>query len=404
MRKKLRKLLIVVLAITMVFGSFANAFATEVVSNPFADTQEEMICYNTQDECVYEVTRDGVEARVSPYADAETFAVLDAGMYCKGVSVLNDLGHEWIKCEEVGFVYYVYPGNGNLTEHQHQYCLDVVNADTGYTIGTCDCGFGMISDGTSQAEIDFTEYLRDVVLGEYSGSSSWTALVTSVVCGFVPVLAEVMDVRDISYEVKECIEGRCDGVGVVLNSIAFIPGLDIVRAAKHGDELRAVKALDGNAEEINNNLAETARRELNETGHIKEADRAVKTAYNFTRGKKLAEGVVYKKSLVMHKHIIPTHGMSATIPGKDHFLTDDKGEIENLMYATLESFDEMYYDIPAQRYIYVKHWGDRVVGTNNGGPRYSTRAVLQDGSSLLVSGFPSGETLKVSDSRIQLLP
>jgi WXG100 family type VII secretion target len=80
-------------------------------------------------------------------------------------------------------------------------------------------------------------WLKDIAagvfLGDFSDNSSALKLIAQIVTGFIPIVGQIADVRDIIANIKNVVEGKEGawlGLGIAI--VAIIPGLDALKGAK----------------------------------------------------------------------------------------------------------------------------------------------------------------------------
>lgn len=86
------------------------------------------------------------------------------------------------------------------------------------------------SPGSSEGIGSFFE---GAVLGEFGENDSWSAIAGTTVVGFIPIVGQIADVRDLVAAFKGVAEGREGGwLNVGIATIAFVPGLDWLKSGK----------------------------------------------------------------------------------------------------------------------------------------------------------------------------
>lgn len=78
----------------------------------------------------------------------------------------------------------------------------------------------------------FTSFLEGALLGDFSDSTTWSALAGQVAIGFVPYAGQVDDLRDLVAAGKAVAEGKENaGWQLALSAVAVVPGIgDAVKA------------------------------------------------------------------------------------------------------------------------------------------------------------------------------
>lgn len=91
------------------------------------------------------------------------------------------------------------------------------------------------SDGDDGSIIP--QWLKDIleggILGDFGDNSSLAGLIAQVAIGFIPIVGQIADIRDIIANIKGVLDGK-EGAAVflVISIVAIIPGLDALKAAK----------------------------------------------------------------------------------------------------------------------------------------------------------------------------
>lgn len=237
-----KRIIALVLAAVLMFGMvpYASA-ATNVPFEGAWNHQNALIPVTEEDVAVYEVTRDNACVRSAPYQSAATVMRVESGQYIKGKIVVNNKHNEWICFEgEDGTPLFIF--SGNVRQHQVHCWRDVVETPSGDLL-FCECGYVSLqfaANSNANLTVDGLEYIKQVMLGNYSKTHSFTAAFSSMLLGLTPV-GPLMDVRDLSADLFYCAIGDCDIMSLVIDFVAFVPLLDCL---KYGDSLRAVKVLD----------------------------------------------------------------------------------------------------------------------------------------------------------------
>ena len=109
--------------------------------------------------------------------------------------------------------------NLTLIEHPHSF----VN-------GFCtDCG-AKATDDNEFLKINVSQIVEQAVEGNYSDETTLTGIVGEVLVGFIPVVGQIADVRDMIYDIKN----GADTTTLLLDLSAVLPLGDVL---KHSDEL-----------------------------------------------------------------------------------------------------------------------------------------------------------------------
>lgn len=81
------------------------------------------------------------------------------------------------------------------------------------------------------------QWLKDIfeggILGDFGDNTSLAGLIAQVAIGFIPIVGQIADIRDIIANIKGVLDGK-EGAAVflVLSIVAIVPGLDALKAAK----------------------------------------------------------------------------------------------------------------------------------------------------------------------------
>lgn len=237
-----KRIISLILAVVLMFGMipYANA-ATNAPFEGAWNRQNALIPVTDENVAVYEVTKDNACVRSSPYQSAATVMHVEAGQYIKGKIVVNSKHNEWIRFEgEDGTPLFIF--SGNVRQHQVHCWHGVIETPSGGLL-ICDCGYASLqfsANSDANLTVDGLEYIKQVIMGNYSKTHSFTAAFSSMLLGLTPV-GTLMDVRDLSADLFYCAIGDCDIMSLIIDFAAFIPLLDCL---KYSDSLRAVKVLD----------------------------------------------------------------------------------------------------------------------------------------------------------------
>lgn len=237
-----KRIISLILAAVLMIGMLPSAYAAG--NAPFEgawNRQAALIPTTEKGVSVFEVTKDNACVRSSPYQSASTVMRVEAGQYIKGRIITNNKNNEWIRFEDGdGRPLYIF--SGNVQRHRTHCWHDVIETPSGGLL-ICDCGYASLQfSGNSNANltVDGLEYVKQVILGNYSKTHSFTAAFSSMLLGLTPV-GTLMDVRDLSADLFYCAIGDCDIKSLIIDFAAFIPLLDALR---YSDSFRAVKVLD----------------------------------------------------------------------------------------------------------------------------------------------------------------
>ena len=123
-------------------------------------------------------------------------------------------------------------------------------------------------------------FLEGAILGAFSGNDSWSATAGSVLIGFIPVVGQIADIRDLASAVVHVAEGK-KGAWLELGAAAVgvVPGLDVLKGAAKGATKAGKEVLEEVVEKGAKELAENAG-----AGAKSTAQQATKTARNVFRG------------------------------------------------------------------------------------------------------------------------
>lgn len=76
-------------------------------------------------------------------------------------------------------------------------------------------------------------FLEGAILGDFSENSSWLSVAGQVIIGFIPVVGQIADLRDIIAAIK-----KGDAASIAIAGIAIIPGFDFLKGgSKAGKKL-----------------------------------------------------------------------------------------------------------------------------------------------------------------------
>lgn len=188
------------------------------------------------------VKKNYCAARTTPSEKGKIVNRLHAGEFLYGEVVKNNHNNEWLKYYDSVKREYYYVYLGNLTKHDTHTWYAIEDNDTGW-YGYCECGFvhfEYYNNPDASFDFDIVEVFKQIALGNYSDSFSFSAVVASIALGFTPV-GTLMDFRDLTADVVQCAKGSCNVTSLALDMAAFLPLMDV---AKYADNLRVVKQLD----------------------------------------------------------------------------------------------------------------------------------------------------------------
>jgi hypothetical protein len=88
----------------------------------------------------------------------------------------------------------------------------------------------LASQPISEQKEGFGEFVKGGIYGDYGESSSFSAIAGQTVIGFVPIVGQIADIRDLSAALRDVVNGRDGGwINVGIAAIGFIPGLDFLK-------------------------------------------------------------------------------------------------------------------------------------------------------------------------------
>ena len=90
---------------------------------------------------------------------------------------------------------------------------------------------------------NFTDAIRGAILGDMAGDIGGYGTAARVAVGFIPIVGQIADIRDLGYQIYEASQGRANAQDIGFALIAFVPGIG--DAAKTGGKLLK------NADELN---------------------------------------------------------------------------------------------------------------------------------------------------------
>jgi hypothetical protein len=101
--------------------------------------------------------------------------------------------------------------------------------------------------GAGSDEDTWRSFARGALLGDFGGDDSWAALAGQTAIGFVPVVGQLADLRDLAAAMRATARGE-PGAGVQLGAaiLGVVPGLDFLKAARVADR----KVLRAASEEL----------------------------------------------------------------------------------------------------------------------------------------------------------
>ena len=190
---------------------------------------------------MYEVVDEYSVIRDTPYKSGHIVRHFHSGEYVKGKIITNSKSNEWLCFEnEKNELNYIYSSH---IKKQTVHCWDTLITSTSGKLQVCACGYVSVSFNQNSAAnltLDGVDYLKQILLGNYSQTHSFTSAFATLLLGLTPI-GILTDIRDLSADVYYCTQGDCNVTSLVLDFVAFIPLLDSLR---HADSLRAVNVLD----------------------------------------------------------------------------------------------------------------------------------------------------------------
>jgi len=102
----------------------------------------------------------------------------------------------------------------------------------------------------AKSEEGLWSFLKGAILGGFSDNDSWSSMAGSTVIGFIPIVGQIADIRDIAAAGVHVAEGQ-EGAWLELGAsiLGVIPGLDAAKGAAKGAIRAGKEALEGAAEE-----------------------------------------------------------------------------------------------------------------------------------------------------------
>jgi hypothetical protein len=126
-----------------------------------------------------------------------------------------------------------------------------------------------------KAEEGVGSFLEGLVLGDFAGNDSWSAIAGQSIGGFIPVVGQIADARDIAHAVGDVVDGKVGAwTELAINVAGVVPGLDVLKGPgkvgkeflSHADDVgKVVKHADDAAKagkNIESAAAKTADKEL----------------------------------------------------------------------------------------------------------------------------------------------
>lgn len=82
---------------------------------------------------------------------------------------------------------------------------------------------------------NFTDALKGAILGDIAGDTGGYGTAGRVIVGFIPIVGQIADIRDLGYQLYEASQGRASAQDISIAFIGFVPGVG--DAAKNGAKL-----------------------------------------------------------------------------------------------------------------------------------------------------------------------
>lgn len=225
-----KRLLLLLLSICLAFTSMMSKTVWA-----FENSWENTYDYDNDLPVIYQITNTYTPVRAAPSKDAEILQHLSNNEYIKAYSVTNEKNHEWLMyIDEDGEEKYVFSENA---EKHKEHCWGAVIETEAGIIHICDCGYVkscFFENEKVDFEFDGIEWLRQLLLGNFTDTTYATAAISNIILGFTPV-GTVLDIRDITADVV-----NADPTNLIIDMIALIPLLDGIKVA---DDTNAVHYL-----------------------------------------------------------------------------------------------------------------------------------------------------------------
>lgn len=186
---------------------------------------------------MYRVIDNYAPVKTRCYEDAKIVGHFKSETYIVGEMIKNMWGNEWLRFQdEEGNDRYLY--SGWVVEHKIHCWEQTLESPSGKVL-VCECGFVTLEfkdNPDANITVDGVEILKQILLGSYSETHSFTAALATMLLGFTPV-GVIMDIRDLS----ACIFDECSATELLIDFVGFIP---VIGDVFNANTKRAVKTLD----------------------------------------------------------------------------------------------------------------------------------------------------------------
>lgn len=195
--------------------------------------------YDGDELVTYQITNSYTPVRDEPSKEGNIVQHFSDEEYINACVVTNAKLNKWLMFEtENGEYRFVYTGNA---EKHIEHCWGAAIETNAGTVSICDCGFvkaHFYKNESADYEFNGIEWLKQLLLGNYTDITYATVSIINIILGFTPV-GTVQDIRDITADII-----NADSVSLAIDMVALIPLMDGLKVADDTNAVHYLAAFD----------------------------------------------------------------------------------------------------------------------------------------------------------------